>query len=631
MTLNRYLLLTFALAATLVGQTPPLQFSDVTTQCGINWVHLEPGPMMGVGGAWLDYDSDGWPDLLLVGGVTPPALYRNVGGNFVDVSASSNLAPPVAGEAHMGAAVNDYDNDGDPDIYVLAEGANILYRNEGGGLFTDVTASAGIGDPSWTTGAAFADFDGDGFDDLYVGNYVAVVNFPYHTPYANRLYRNNGDGTFSDITAVTATGGAGCTLAVSWTDFDDDGDADIMVGNDFGAWVQPNQLYRNDGPAAGPPGSWTFSEVSVALGADVAVYCMGITAGDIDRDLDKDYYYSNLGRNVLLRNDGAAGFTDVTTATGTENTFDLTTSGPQLFATSWGVGFHDFDLDGWVDLYVSNGHIPAAPFIANGLNTPSALYHHDGQSVTFTEMAAAAGVSHVGVGRGCFFADYDRDGDVDILQANIQAAATLYRNDCPVQGNFTRLRPRGRITARDGQGTNVRVDVRGFSLIREVNRNYSFESASELDLNFGLGGETVAERISARWPSGITHQLHDVHVGGAAFELVEPVVTVGWATNGPTSLQEGQTGTFVLELVNHTGVAQSVFHKRTVTAIGQTLLDGVVEIAVVPAFGSIQIPWTVTLPVGATGGAAFDASLYWTVADAGGGFDEWKNDVTLAP
>ncbi|MAG58780.1 MAG: hypothetical protein CMJ83_21030 [Planctomycetes bacterium] len=607
-----------------------VQFTDVTSGAGIAWMHIEPGQMMGVGGAWLDYDQDGWLDLLFVGGMTDPALYRNLGnGTFADVTAQSGIAPPVIAEWHMSATIGDYDDDGDPDVYIGTQNFNVLYRNNGNGSFTDVTAQANVAGQEWTTGAAFGDYDGDGDLDLYVGNYVAVVNFPYHTPFPNRLHRNNGDGTFTDVTLETGTMGTGTTLAVSWTDFDDDGDVDLMVANDFGAFIEPNRLYRNDGPAPGPPGTWNFTEVSSALGSDIAIYCMGITAGDFDRDLDLDYYYSNLGRNVLLRNDGAAGFADVTTATGTENTYDPTTSNPQLFATSWGVGFHDFDLDGWLDLYVSNGHIPAAPMIANGTATPGVLFHNDGASNTFSDVSIAAGVAHTGIGRGCFFGDYDNDGDVDIVQANIQGTITLFRNDSPNQGHYLKLKPRGRVSAADGHGTRVRVDCGAVSHIREVNQNYSFESSSEPAVNFGLGTETKIDRISARWPSGITHQVYELPVDGTG-NLIEPVVNVGPTTNGPDVLAEGTTATWTLEIKNHTAVPQGAYHVQVIEIAGIRVMLPI-DTASVPAYGSVTVPFSVTLPLGATGGATFPATLTWWVWDAGSGVDQWRQQISVMP
>ncbi len=267
--------------------------------------------------------------------------------------------------------------------------------------------------------------------DLYVGNYIAGFSWPFHAPDPNVLLHNVGDGEFTDVTLECVVAGAGTTLAVSWSDYDGDGDVDLWVGNDFGAEVQSNLLYRNDGLQ--PDGSWGFTEVAETLGAAAPIYCMGIAAGDFDRDLDLDYYFSNLGRNVLLRNDGPAGFVDVTDPTGTQNTFDPT-SDPLVWATSWGIGFRDFDLDGWLDLYVSNGQVANVP-ISNGETTPNVLFHHDGPSLTFTEIGGPAGVADQGLGRGAAFADFDNDGATDILQVDVDGRVLLFRNTTQDRGH----------------------------------------------------------------------------------------------------------------------------------------------------------------------------------------------------
>ena len=361
--------LALILTTELTAQSP-IAFTDVTTAVGIDWVQVDRRFRMGAGGAFLDYDGDGWQDVLLSGGDSTPTLYRNLNGTSFQ-RVENAAFPRSLGQSYMCVTVGDIDNDGDPDVFFGRFGPNLLFRNDGGGVFTDITTPSLRGAVSeWTTTAAFGDYDNDANLDLYIGNYVMRPSFyPMHRPTPNELHRGNGDGTFADVTTPTVAG-AGTALATAWTDFDADGDVDIFLGNDFGAFVEPNQVYRNDGPSAlGTERG--FSSVSQQLSADIGVFCMGIAIGDIDRDLDFDYYFTNLGRNVLLRNDGSA-FADITTATRTELTFDLNTSSPVLFATSWGTGFHDFDNDGWLDLYVSNGHIPSAPEIdnADGPRTP---------------------------------------------------------------------------------------------------------------------------------------------------------------------------------------------------------------------------------------------------------------------
>ena len=206
----------------------------------------------------------------------------------------------------------------------------------------------------------------------------------------------------------------------------------------------------------------------------------------------------------------------------TELTVDRQTSSPVLFATSWGTGFHDFDNDGWLDLYVSNGYIPAAPEIANGRRTPNTIFRHDGPSLTFTELPLNL---DRGVGRGAAFADYDNDGDVDVLQVNIGGAPVLMRNDSPRPGHWLAPRLYGRLSNRDALGARVDLDVGAFVAVREVSRNYSFEASSSPRLHFGFGNAPRIRSASVRWPSGIEQQLYDLQANTFA-EWNEPIVTV---------------------------------------------------------------------------------------------------------
>lgn len=626
------LLIALLTPSAIRAQSGGITFSDATASAGIAWTQGDPGNMMGAGGAFLDYDQDGHMDIFLIGGDHPPALYRNLGnGTYANTTVSAGLnILPVGLEWFMGCAVADYDNDGYPDIYVYVWGYNRLFRNNGNGTFTDATTPVTAG-ASWTTAAAWVDYDGDGWLDLYEGNYIHTFNYPNHTAYPNRLLRNNGDGTFTDVTAITGLAGAGTTLAVMWSDYDGDGDPDLWVCNDFGAFIEPNRLYRNDGPAPGPPGAWTFTEVSATLGADAQIYCMGITAGDIDRDGRLDYYFSNLGRNVLLRNDGPAGFTDVTTPTGTENTHDLTTPAPHLFATSWGVGFHDFDCDGWIDLYVSNGHIPADPVIANGNATPNVLFRHQGAAITFVDVAASAGVAHTGVGRGCAFADMNNNGAMDILQVNVNGPPVLLRNETQLTGSFARFLPRGRISNRDGIGTRVDLHLPGgIWLVREANGNYSYESSSENAVHFGLGGASLIERFQARWRSGITQEYHYLP-SNVAIPLVEPLATVHGTSSGPAAVSGGTTAVVNLVVQNHDSAPLSAFHVVQLAVGGSVFWTGPTAPLNLPANGLGGAVFSVYVPPGATGGATIPVEVLWTVFDAGLGIDQWRHEVLVGP
>lgn len=594
-----------------------LVLTDVTVAAGIDWVQTDDFTMMGAACAFLDYDGDGWQDILLAGGLSAPGLYRNLqGAGFVHEARAVFDVTPFTG--YMCVTVGDVDNDGDPDVFFGRWGANLLYRNDGAGVFTDITtpALAGSVARAFTTAAAFGDYDADGNLDLYVGNYVRTFNFPNHTPEPNALFRGHGDGTFTEVTTPVLAG-AGTALATTWSDFDADGDVDLLLGNDFGAFIEPNQVYRNDGPApTGSGGPWSFVEASAGYGMDAAIYCMGIAPGDFDRDGDLDYYFTNLGRNVLLRNDGAT-FADVTTATGTEVTFDPLS--PSEFATSWGCGFQDFDCDGWLDLYVSNGHIPSV--LANGDLTPNTLLRHDGASLTYTE---TGGELDRGVGRGAAFADFDRDGDVDVLQGNIGAAPRLLRNDSPRRGAWLGARLTGRLSNRDAIGARVDVDLGDFVACREVSRNHSFESSSDPAVHVGAGAATRADRIAVRWPSGVEQQMHGVDLGGE-IALTEAIVTVDAAPVRVWSLPFLQIALFEARITNHAQVA-------AVAAYAESFRLGGAGFGGLPAGASLWVGEARSLPLdgGQTGVAravhllpprwliptGLDLDHLWMVTDA---------------
>ena len=593
-------------------------FTDTTTAAGITWTSSTTLVFMGAGAGFLDYDSDGWPDILLGTETSAPVLYRNrADGTFEDVSSIVGFPQFGFPTWLMGFSVADYDNDGDPDIYLVAEGPNYLLRNDDG-MFTDVTATASVGDAQWSSGAAFADFDHDGDLDLYVGNYIRAQSYPFHGPDANTLYQNNGDGTFTDVTAQLGVGGAGTTLAVSWSDFDGDGWVDLLVCNDFGAFVQPNQLYRNS--------SGTFTEVSQALGFDIAIYCMGITAGDWDRDLDFDYYFSNLGRNVFLENTGPTGFADRTSTVSTTLTRDPCFT--DLFTTSWGVGFHDFDSDSWIDLYVSNGYVPADDSILNARHSTNTVFKHQGPSLTFADISQSAGVDNGFIGRGVAFADYDRDGDVDILQSNIDGPPVLLRNDSPNQGRSLTVRTVGR----GGEGSNVdglhvrlQVDLPNASLIRESNRNYSFESASDPRVHFGLGSATSVPRLRLAWPSGRTQRLVAIPAD-SDLTVMEPLATIT-STSVPPVVPQDSMMVVALGLQAHVSTQVDIAISVDLS-IGGTSVAG--SGGGFPLSGSTTTDLTIVVPAGLVTEAT-PARIVISVSDATGGLDQRAVDLTLIP
>jgi hypothetical protein len=275
-----------------------------------------------------------------------------------------------------------------------------------------------------------------------------------------------------------------------------------MVCNDHGAFVEPDRLYRNDGPGAD---GTVFTDVGAALGAEQAIYCMGIAAGDVDGDLRMDYYLSNLGANALLMG-GPGPFVDAAAALGVSLATEPCP--PHLLLTAWGSGFHDFDRDGRLDLYVSQGQVPADDSIANAEIQASALFTRLAGAEQFVDVGPLVGLAGApGFGRGAAFADYDRDGDIDILQMRANGPATLYRNDVSATAGWVGLRLTGRESHRDAYGARVIVTSAGVDRLREVQAQGSFGSQSMSEVHVGLGASHSVERVAIRWPSGVLQSL----------------------------------------------------------------------------------------------------------------------------
>ena len=592
-------------------------FTDVTAAAEITWAASPSGTRrIGAGAAWFDADGDGWVDLLLASEGGSPTLFRNdADGTFTDVTAGSGIPILTADDLLSAAAAADYDNDGDTDLYLYYDGPNQLFANNGDGTFVDVTDTAGVaGLPMWTTAAAFGDYDNDGHLDLYVGNYIQEKMFPDHTPYPNVLYRNNGDGTFTDVTVATGTAGAGTTLAAVWSDWDRDGDADLWVCNDFGSTIEPNRLYDNDG-------SGGFTEIGASVNADLEIYCMGIAVGDYDRDDDLDYYFTNLGRNVLLRNDGAS-FSDVTTAAGVELATDACFT--DLFATSWGTAFHDLDSDGWLDLYVSNGHIPAAVEIDNPEKITNRLFRNRGDG-SFADISHTAAIDEDSVGRGVAFADYDQDGDIDFVQVNVDGAI-LYRNDSPAPGGYILLEPEGRLSNRDGLGLRVTAGTQ----LREVASQHGYQASSQRAVHLGLGTATESSTIQFEWPSGVVHQWLYVPTGTRA-RVVEPEATITSVTafSAFDPVPVGAPVQVGVMMANYTSSALTVEVTATLRVPGLTPVSGAPDSAgVLPS--STSSAWvSVTVPAGVT--APTVAEVVATVTDAAGTRFERSASIIVGP
>ena len=523
-----FLLLTFS-----VSSSAELQFTDVTHEAGIHWTHTDGRSgqkyfmeTLGAGAAFLDYDSDGDADLYLVNGAPLPgyhaeetptnALFRNNGdGTFTDVTEDAGVGD--TGYGH-GCAVGDYDNDGHPDLYVTNYGENRLYRNNGDGTFTDVTEKAGVAETRWSTSCAFGDYDSDGHLDLYVVNYIVFSlednpwcglkekgiraycepdNFPAQS---DTLFRNNGDGTFTDVTKSAGIfNPTGKGLGVVWGDYNNDGAPDIYVANDS----TENLFYRNNGDG-------TFEEVGFMLGValsenGVAENGMGTTFGDWDNDGWLDLTVTNYAEqtNTLYHNDGDGFFTD---ATATTKTAQVTY--PYL---GWATAFIDYDNDGYRDIFVANGHLHdnLAALGQEGTYGQRNLMFQNRRDGTFAEVSEllGEGMQFADVSRGATFADYDLDGDTDILVTNANTPPRLLRNDGGNRNNWLQIQlPANAIGAR------VKVTAGGITQMQEVRSGDGYLSQHELKLHFGIGTHNLVDSVEVRWQNGAKQNLSDVSV-----------------------------------------------------------------------------------------------------------------------
>lgn len=520
-------------------------FTDVTAKAGIQFTHNSGRAgkkwlpeTMGSGGAFFDFDGDGWLDVLLVnsrdwsprGRKSLHALYRNNGnGTFANVTNGSGLDVEMYG---LGVAVADYDNDGRDDVYITAIEGDRLFRNEGGGKFRDVTTAAGIRNASFGTSAAWLDYDRDGRADLFVANYVGWTakgdlwcsldgaTKSYCTPesypgQASKLYRNLGGGRFEDASQKSGVGDPKSkSLGVAVLDYNRDGWPDLFVAND----TQPNKLYRNqkngtfveEGLAAGV----AFDESGVARGA------MGVDAADYDRSGRPHLLVGNFTNQMLAlyHNEGNGLFVDEAPRS--------TVGRSSLLSLTFGTFFFDYDLDGLLDILCANGHIDeeigrVQPKIQ--YRQPPLVFRNVGKG-RFEDVTRSLGaaLARPVVARGAAYGDFDRDGDLDVLITTNHGPAALYRNDGGNRNAWLRVRTAGTKSNRNGLGAVIAVETAGGRQSQMVRSGSSYCSQSDMAVTFGLGargkGMSTAT-VEVTWPSGVVQRLADVPV--AAEVVVE--------------------------------------------------------------------------------------------------------------
>ena len=510
-----------------------VQFTDVTKAAGIQFTHNSGRAgkrwlpeTMGAGCIFFDYDGDGWPDIFLVnskdwtpkGRKSTGALYHNNrNGTFTNTTVGSGLDVEIFG---MGVASADYDNDGREDLYITALEGDRLFHNEGNGKFRDVTAASGIRNAGFPASAVFFDYDRDGKVDLFVANYVQWTakgdlwcsldgsTKSYCTPESykglpSKLYHNLGNGKFADVSEASGLADKNSkSLAAAVLDFDSDGWPDLFVAND----TQPNKLYRNNH-------NGTFTEkglsAGIAFGEDgVARGAMGVDTGDYDRSGRPHLLIGNFSNQMLglYHNEGNGLFVDEAprSAVGRASLLSLT----------FGAFFFDFDLDGWLDIFTANGHIeeeigrvqPKVQF-----RQPPLLFRNQGNG-KFTDVSKLTGADlrKPIVARGAAYADFDHDGDLDVLISTNHGPAYLYRNDGGNKNNWLQVKLEGTKSNRSAIGAVVRIESAAGQQWRMVHSGSSYCSQSDLALTFGLGPDTVVKRVQIEWPSGGRQVLENI-------------------------------------------------------------------------------------------------------------------------
>jgi len=506
-------------------------FTDVTEQAGIRFKHsygdhdvsnIVEGT--GAGAIFFDYDGDGHLDIYFVNGAWTTAindnrgrtlqgklsnaLYRNDGdGTFTDVTVKAGVGDKSFG---FGASSADYDGDGDPDLYVLNYGPNVLYRNNGDGTFTDVSAKSGLADSRWSLSAPWLDYDGDGDLDVYVANYLeyddgkfrsyyAAAGYPGPLSYSGQpdaLYRNNGDGTFTDVTKEAGLFNPdGRAMSAAAADINNDGRLDIFVAND----AMENYYYQNTGKGG-------FENKALVLGLAFGehgqgVSSMGPSVGDVNGDGLLDIYVPDMGYGSLLVN--------------RKKFFEdrITTSGLAVMCgqyTGWGGILFDYDNDTDLDLFVTNGNAH------HEYTEEDVLASNDGKGV-FTDVASKSGsyFSEKHVGRGSTWADYDNDGDIDILIVNLNDKAILLRNDGGNSNNWLQIRPMLPGGEIDAVGTRITVATGSLRQIRDSVTVMGYLSQGDPRAHFGLGKASKADWVEIRWPDGSVQRMENVSANQA--------------------------------------------------------------------------------------------------------------------
>ncbi|HUA16268.1 MAG TPA: CRTAC1 family protein [Verrucomicrobiae bacterium] len=520
---------------------PVPQLEDITEKAGIHFEHVSSQEKrfivesMSGGVLLIDYDRDGWPDIYFTNAPTVDmvkkhqrargALYHNNhDGTFTDVTDKAGIATPCA--FANGGAVGDYNNDGWPDLYITCWGGNVLYRNNGDGTFTDVTAKAGVADGRNSMGAAFGDYDNDGFVDLMVTNYVSfhldklpgfggvptckyrgvdVQCGPRGLPGdGDALFHNNGDGTFTDVSKSTGVDDPNgyYGLGVTFVDFNNTGRQDIFVNND----ATPNYLYKNEG-------NGKFTEMGLESGTAVSQdgaeqACMGLAVGDYLHNGYPSLFITNFSDeySTLYRNNGNWDFEDVSYRSGEAL--------PSMPYVKWGNAFIDLDNDGWLDLFAVTGHVypQSASLPATAGYPQPKLLQLNQKDGTFCDASAQAGPALMErqVSRGVAVGDLFNDGQMDIVVENLDGTPMLLRNHGLPGNHWVSFELAGTKSNRLAIGARLKIVAGGVTQTAQIHSGGSYLSQHDLRVHFGLGASTKIDSVEIHWPSGVVEVLKDL-------------------------------------------------------------------------------------------------------------------------
>lgn len=589
----KFFLLKFLLL--LVANVAFTQHMNITAKAGISHAHAQES-LMGGGATFIDYNGDGWLDIVMTGGDVNDRLYLNRrDGTFEDHSFvfPHNEAKNVN---TSGVICGDINNDGCEDLFFTtfsSDAENILLQNNCDGTYTNISKQAGINHQRPSIGAAFFDFDLDGLLDIYVINYIdslifekdsnnVVIGFD-HLCSPHLLYHNLGKSVFEEVADQLDVAGSGCALAVAPIHFTNR-ERGVYIANDFGEFIKPNEYFQYDET------SQSFIEVSAEKGVDIALYGMGVAVGDFDQDLDFDLYITNMGQNAFLVNNGGH-FEDRALQYNVDNTF----SDSEHFSTGWGTFFYDYNNDSHMDLFVANGFVPAAPFLPNALIDPCILYEN--RNGRFFDVTSEQNIDVPQINRGCIYGDFDNDGDLDLVVTNTIfggdpdefSTFKVLENNLDDENHYLDISLKGVSNNRNGFGANIYVAYEGKSYVQHLLSGGTHASQSSQIIHFGLGKQELIDSIWIVWPNGLRDTYYDTPVdqhlliqeGRSKFDILGCMDETDPLYNPLATLSSGCAR----------GSSTSVLEKdeTDVVSIYPTITRGYVSLSTVKDLGEVEV------------------------------------------